>query len=205
MIRSILLDRYALKDSLEIYSIFFQSLLYFLHILEVYMNFWNYKRKWYFKILGAQCWAALWPGFRPSSWPSSPVAQLAWPCGHLAWRGHGGAVGPGSPADKLRWGRWHELIESECPIFRWVGIISTWWKMTLTIWLRRASPKRQCYRWTNSLWLPTLLMQDQPDHEDHFLSAIEERTRKRCEQSNNHSKVEFWNTRGQRRFARVQE
>jgi hypothetical protein len=36
-----------------------------------------------------------------------------------------------------------------------------------------------------------LLMQDQPDHEDRFLSAIEERTRKRCEQSNNHSKVEF--------------
>jgi hypothetical protein len=36
-----------------------------------------------------------------------------------------------------------------------------------------------------------LLMQDQPDHEDCFLHAIEERTRKRCEQSQYHSKVEF--------------
>jgi hypothetical protein len=34
-------------------------------------------------------------------------------------------------------------------------------------------------------------MQDQADHEDRFLSAIKERKRKRCEQSNNHSKVEF--------------
>jgi hypothetical protein len=32
--------------------------------------------------------------------------------------------------------------------------------------------------------LPTLLMRDRPDHEDRFLCAIEERTRKRCEQSN---------------------
>jgi hypothetical protein len=29
-----------------------------------------------------------------------------------------------------------------------------------------------------------LLMRDRPDHEDRFLCAIEERTRKRCEQSN---------------------
>ena len=84
------------------------------------------------------------------------------------------------------------MLEPECPIFRWVGINSTWRKMTLTIRLRRASPKCQCNRWTNSLWLPTLLMQDQPDHEDCFLSTIEEWTRKRCEQSNYHSKVEFW-------------
>jgi hypothetical protein len=33
-------------------------------------------------------------------------------------------------------------------------------------------------------WVPTLLMRDRPDHEDRFLCAIEERTRKRCEQSN---------------------
>jgi hypothetical protein len=45
MIRQILLDRYALEDSLETYIIFFQALLYFLHNLEVYMNFCNYKRK----------------------------------------------------------------------------------------------------------------------------------------------------------------
>jgi hypothetical protein len=72
-----------------------------------------------------------------------------------------------------------KMIEAECPIFWWVGIILTWWKMTLTIRLRRASPKRQCNRWTNSLSLPTLLLQGQPDHEDRFLSAIEERTRKK--------------------------
>ena len=38
------------------------------------------------------------------------------------------------------------LIEPEYPIFWWVGINSTWWKMTLTIRLRRASPKHQCNR-----------------------------------------------------------
>ena len=97
------------------------------------------------------------------------------------------------------------MIEPECPIFRWVGINSTWWKMTLTIRLWRASLKCQCNRWTNSLWLPTLLVQDQPDHADQFLFAIEERTRTRGEQSIYHSKVEFCNTRGQRWFARVQE
>ena len=36
-----------------------------------------------------------------------------------------------------------------------------------------------------------LVMQDQPDHEDRFLSTIEERTRKGCEQSDYLSKVEF--------------
>jgi hypothetical protein len=35
----------GLEDSLEIYFIFFWALLYFLRILEVYMNFCNYKRK----------------------------------------------------------------------------------------------------------------------------------------------------------------
>jgi hypothetical protein len=34
------------------------------------MNFWNYKRKQKIQISGAQCWTALWPGFRPSAWPS---------------------------------------------------------------------------------------------------------------------------------------
>jgi hypothetical protein len=35
--------------------------------------------------------------------------------------------------------------------------------MTLAIRLRRASPRRQYNRWTNSLWLATLLMRDRPD------------------------------------------
>jgi hypothetical protein len=39
MIMSILLDRSALEDSLEIYFIFFRVVLHFLCILEVYMNF----------------------------------------------------------------------------------------------------------------------------------------------------------------------
>jgi hypothetical protein len=43
----------------------------------------------------------------------------------------------------------------------------------------------------NQLPVVTKLMQDQPDHEDLFLFAIKERTRKRCEQSDYHSKVEF--------------
>jgi hypothetical protein len=72
---------------------------------------------------------------------------------------------------------WYHLIEGECPIFRWVEINPIWWLLTLTIRLRRASPKRQCNRWTNSQWLPTLPAQDQPDHEDQFLYAIDERTR----------------------------
>jgi hypothetical protein len=44
-----------------------------------------------------------------------------------------------------------------------------------------------------------------PDHEDRFLCAIEERTRKRCEQSNLLLEGGVLNTRRQRRFARVQE
>jgi hypothetical protein len=39
MRRSILFDRYAIEGSLEIYFIFFQAILYFLLILEVYTNF----------------------------------------------------------------------------------------------------------------------------------------------------------------------
>jgi hypothetical protein len=35
----------------------------------------------------------------------------------------------------------------------------------------------------HSLWLPTLLDQDQPDHEGQFLCAIDERTRTLGEQS----------------------
>jgi hypothetical protein len=42
---SSLLSRYTKKDSNEIYFIFFRALLCFLRILEVYMNFWNSKRK----------------------------------------------------------------------------------------------------------------------------------------------------------------
>jgi hypothetical protein len=79
---------------------------------------------------------------------------------------------------------WYHLISMKCPIFRWLKIILIWRKMTLMIRLRRASPRHQCNRWTNSPWLPTLPVQDQPDHKDRFLHAIEEWTRKRCEQSN---------------------
>jgi hypothetical protein len=43
----------------------------------------------------------------------------------------------------------------------------------------------------NSLWLPTLLMKDQLDHEDQFMYAVIERKRIRGEQSQYHSKVEF--------------
>jgi hypothetical protein len=43
-----------------------------------------------------------------------------------------------------------------------------------------------------------LLVQDQPDHKDHFLHAIEERTIKRCEQSNLLLEGGVLNTRRQR-------
>jgi hypothetical protein len=75
------------------------------------------------------------------------------------------------------------VIEGECPIFRWVEITSIWWLLTLTIRDLKRDLQRQCNRWTNSRWLPTLPVQDQPDHEDQFLYAIEERTRIGCEQS----------------------
>jgi hypothetical protein len=39
MIRSILLDKYVIVDSLEIYFIFFRALLYFLRIFEFYTIF----------------------------------------------------------------------------------------------------------------------------------------------------------------------
>jgi hypothetical protein len=54
-----------------------------------------------------------------------------------------------------------------------------------------SEPEAPMQSLNNSLCLPTLLVQDQPDHEDLFLFAIEERTRKRCEQSDYLSKVEF--------------
>ena len=54
-----------------------------------------------------------------------------------------------------------------------------------------SEPKAPMQSLNQLLWLPTLLMQDQPDHEDRFLSAIEERTRKGCEQSDYLSKMEF--------------
>jgi hypothetical protein len=41
-------------------------------------------------------------------------------------------------------------------------------------------------------------MRDRPDHEDRFLCAIEERTRKRCEQSNLLLEGGVLNTRRQR-------
>jgi hypothetical protein len=46
-------------------------------------------------------------------------------------------------------------------------------------------------------------MRDRPNHEDHFLCAIKERTRKRCEQSNLLLEGGVLNTRRQRWFARV--
>jgi hypothetical protein len=46
-----------------------------------------------------------------------------------------------------------------------------------------SEPEAPMQSLTNSQWLPTLLMRDRPDHEDRFLCAIEERIRKRCEQS----------------------
>jgi hypothetical protein len=45
LILSSLLPRSTYKDSIEIYFLVLQVLFHFLHILEVYMNFWNYKRK----------------------------------------------------------------------------------------------------------------------------------------------------------------
>jgi hypothetical protein len=49
------------------------------------------------------------------------------------------------------------------------------------------------------------LAEDRPDHEDRFLCAIEERTRKRSEQSNLLLEGGVLHTRRQRRFARVRE
>jgi hypothetical protein len=52
---------------------------------------------------------------------------------------------------------------------------------------------------------PMQSLNQRPDHEDRFLCAIEERTRKRCEQSNLLLEGGVLNTRRQRRFARVRE
>jgi hypothetical protein len=53
---SSLLSRSTLKDSIEIYFIFCWILLYFLHILEIYTNIWNFKRQQKTKNRGAQWW-----------------------------------------------------------------------------------------------------------------------------------------------------
>jgi hypothetical protein len=45
MIRSISLCISTVKDPIEICFIFFQVVLYFLLIFEVYTNLWKYKRK----------------------------------------------------------------------------------------------------------------------------------------------------------------
>jgi hypothetical protein len=61
------------------YFIIFQVLLYFLHIFEVYLNFWNYKRKWKIKTrthsAGPNC------GPRPSV--LGPAQLGKWPA---CWR-----------------------------------------------------------------------------------------------------------------------
>jgi hypothetical protein len=106
MIRSILLDRYALEDSLEIYFMFFWVVLYFLCIFEVYMKFWEYKRKQKFKTRAHSA--------GPQRGPASGLARSARPtrcvrCGALARAvtAHS-AADPVSPADEVSWGRRRE-------------------------------------------------------------------------------------------------
>jgi hypothetical protein len=62
------------EDSKKKYFIIFQVLLYFLHIFEIYLNFWNYKRKWKIK---TRTRAVLWPmafGTLPS--PARKMASV---------------------------------------------------------------------------------------------------------------------------------
>jgi hypothetical protein len=67
-----LLPRYTLKDSIEIYFIFFWVFLHFLLILEFYMNFWNCKRKW--KIKNDVLY---WAGLLLLAWPSGEIGPRA--------------------------------------------------------------------------------------------------------------------------------
>jgi hypothetical protein len=70
---SSLLPRYTQKDSIEISFIFFGALLYFLHILEVYMIFWNSKRKNEKLKIDTQCWASF--GSKASRQCSGPKGR----------------------------------------------------------------------------------------------------------------------------------
>jgi hypothetical protein len=105
---SILIPSYTPKDSIEIGFIFFQLVLYFLRNFEIYMNFWNYKRKWKWKTVQA----GLGPRPRghhltqPWNWSGRPKpvrhARRARP------RGPSDTAGPGSPTDKVGRGKRRE-------------------------------------------------------------------------------------------------
>jgi hypothetical protein len=88
-----------------IYYIFFEPYYIFYEFYKFIRISEIIQKKQNFKILVTQCWAALWPDFRPLAWPSGPASPMdaARPA-----RGHSGAVGPGSPTDKVRWGRRRE-------------------------------------------------------------------------------------------------
>jgi hypothetical protein len=81
---SSLLPRYTQKDSIEISFIFFGALLYFLRILEVYMIFWNSKRKNEKMKTDTQCWASFGP--RPRGNVLAQKAEMARPAQLVAWR-----------------------------------------------------------------------------------------------------------------------
>jgi hypothetical protein len=49
---SSLMARSTYKDSIEIYFVFFLALFHFICILEVYMNFYNYKKMKNPKLIG---------------------------------------------------------------------------------------------------------------------------------------------------------
>jgi hypothetical protein len=70
------MTRYTPKDFIEICFVFFRVVLYFLHILELYTIFWNYKQKWKTK---KHCRTVL-DRSRPVG-----LALLAWPTAISAW------------------------------------------------------------------------------------------------------------------------
>jgi hypothetical protein len=96
VIRSSLLDRSALEDSLAIYFIFFQAFLYFLHIFEFYMFSRNVKEIENSKKRGTVL-GRLWPTVpallaRPASHFSLPVRHDVVPrsprVARVGWRAH---------------------------------------------------------------------------------------------------------------------
>jgi hypothetical protein len=79
--------------------------LYFSHIFEVYMNFWNYKRKRKFKTQAHNAGPHCGPTSGPAQRHSGPV-DMARPA--RSQRSRGGAADLGSSADEVWRGRWRE-------------------------------------------------------------------------------------------------
>jgi hypothetical protein len=97
---SILIPSYTPKDSIEIGFIFFQLVLYFLRNFEIYMNFWNYKRKWKMENSTSRS--------RPKASGPSPDPAMK-----LVWTAQAGAACTACSLARSQWHGWPGLADGQ--------------------------------------------------------------------------------------------